>query len=60
MDEIALYEIYQALKRAEARMRGLPLVCKDCGREMNVDDEYARCWVCKRVYLLKPERNKWQ
>ena len=57
MDEITLYEIYQALKRGEARRGNLSLACGDCGREMEVDGEYARCWHCKKAHVLKPTRN---
>ena len=59
MDEIALYEIQQAINRAKARMRRSALVCKDCGKQMYVDDSCASCFVCKTVYLMKPKGKPW-
>jgi hypothetical protein len=53
MDEIALFEIQQAINRARARMKRGALVCKDCGRQMYVNEDYARCFVCKTVYPMK-------
>jgi ribosomal protein L39E len=53
MDEIAIYEIEQALRRAKARMRArrVPLVCM-CGTELEVTGNVARCWGCGKRYSM--------
>ena len=55
MDEIALREIENAIRRAKARMRQSAIVCKDCGHEMTIQHRRAVCWQCRHVELLRPQ-----
>ena len=54
MDEIAIREIEQALKRAKARMSKTSIICL-CGGDLEVLGRYGRCWRCGERYQLRPQ-----
>ena len=55
MDEIAIREIEQALKRARARIRKTSIVCI-CGGDLEVFGRYGKCWRCGERYQLRPQK----
>ena len=56
MDKMAIREIENAIRRAKARMKTLPLVC-DCMNEMEEYPRYIVCRYCGKIHWKKPRYN---
>ena len=49
MDETALREIEDVIRRAKARIRRIPLVCSECANELHIESRYAYCLYCGKT-----------
>jgi hypothetical protein len=53
MDSMALYKIARIIRREQARSRNIPLVCRNCSNEMDVEYNVAVCWQCRIIHPFK-------
>jgi hypothetical protein len=53
LDSLALYEIERIIRKEQARLRHIPLICGNCTNEMDVKFNYAICWHCRTIHPYK-------